>query len=117
MQSMEKILEGILGSYGKGLANLAIAESMFEKGGDNYEVAMLANKGRMQADAGGRIEQCFVGDGILSWLHIINGKASEAEDLLKRFYRKAEQEGQNDFLRISGRFWHDVICTKEKQKK
>lgn len=93
MQSMEKILEGIFGSYGKGLANLAIAESMFEKGGDNYEVAMLANKGRMQADAGGRIEQCFVGDGILSWLHIINGKASEAEDLLKRFYRKAEQEG------------------------
>lgn len=49
MRSMEKILEGIFGSYGKGLTNLAIAESMFEKGGDNYEVAMLANKGRMQA--------------------------------------------------------------------
>ena len=49
MQSMEKIMEGIFGSYGKGLANLAVAESMFEKGGDNYEVAMLANKGRMQA--------------------------------------------------------------------
>ena len=25
MQSMEKIMEGIFGSYGKGLANLAIA--------------------------------------------------------------------------------------------
>lgn len=51
--------------YGKGLVNLALAESFFEKGGDNYEVAMLANKGRMQAEAGGKIEQCFVGEACL----------------------------------------------------
>lgn len=91
--SIGKIVELILGKYGKGLVNLALAESFFEKGEDNYEVAMLANKGRMQAEAGGRIEQCFVGDGLLAWLHIVNGKAAESEELLSRFYRKAEQEG------------------------
>ena len=54
--SIGKIVEFVLGKYGKGLVNLALAESFFEKGGDNYEVAMLANKGRMQAEAGAKID-------------------------------------------------------------
>lgn len=47
----------------------------------------------MQAEAGGKIEQCFVADGILAWLHIINGKVQEAEEVLRSFYEKAEKEG------------------------
>ena len=89
-----KAVELVLGKYGKGLVNLALAESFLEKGGDNYEVAALANKGRMQAESVGRIEQCFVADGILAWLHILTGKEAEAEELLTRFYRKAEAEGK-----------------------
>lgn len=92
-KSIGKIAECILGKYGKGLVNLALAESFFEKGGDNYEVATLANKGRMQAEAGGKLEQCFVADGILAWLHIINGKEKEAEELLVRFENKVKKEG------------------------
>ena len=91
-------MEFVLGKYGKGLVNLALAESFFEKGGDNYEVAMLANKGRMQAEAGGKIEQCFVGDGMLAWLHIITGKVKEAEELLTRFKGKAQQENAERIL-------------------
>lgn len=87
-----KLVEFILGKYGKGMVNLALSESFFEKGEDNYEVASLANKGRMQAETGGKLEQCFVADGMLAWLHIITGKVSEAEELLKRFYEKAEKE-------------------------
>ena len=73
-----RIVEFVLGKYGKGLVNLALAESFLEKSGDNYEVATLAAKGRMQAEAGGKIEQCFVADGILAWLHLQNGKPQEA---------------------------------------
>lgn len=87
-----KLVEFVLGKYGKGMVNLALSESFFEKGEDNYEVASLANKGRMQAETGGKLEQCFVADGMLAWLHIIIGKVSEAEELLKRFYKKAEKE-------------------------
>lgn len=87
-----KLVEFILEKYGKGMVNLALSESFFEKGEDNYEVASLANKGRMQAETGGKLEQCFVADGMLAWLHIITGKVSEAEELLKRFYKKAEKE-------------------------
>lgn len=96
--SIGKIVEFVLGKYGKGLVNLALAESFFEKGGDNYEVAMLANKGRMQAEAGGKIKQCFVGDGMLAWLHIITGKVKEAEELLTRFKGKAQQENAERIL-------------------
>ena len=87
-----KLVEFVLEKYGKGMVNLALSESFFEKGEDNYEVASLANKGRMQAETGGKLEQCFVADGMLAWLHIITGKVSEAEELLKRFYKKAEKE-------------------------
>ena len=43
--SIGKIVTLVLGKYGKGLVNLALAESFFEKGGDDYEVASLAGKG------------------------------------------------------------------------
>lgn len=90
--SIGKIVELILGRYGKGLVNLALAESLFEKGEDNFEVVSLANRGRMQAESGGKIEQCFVADGILAWLYILTGKAVEAHELMERFYQKAEGE-------------------------
>lgn len=90
--SIGKIMEVLLGRYGKGMVNLALAESFLEKGEDNYEVSMLASKGRMQAEAGGKIEQCFVGDGLLAWLHILNGKVNEARELLLRFRQRAEKE-------------------------
>ena len=91
-----RIVEFVLGKYGKGLVNLALAESFLEKSGDNYEVATLAAKGRMQAEAGGKIEQCFVADGILAWLHLQNGKPQEALEVLNGIEGKAEkEEGQN----------------------
>lgn len=96
--SIGKIIEFTLGKYGKGLVNLALAESFLEKGGDSYEIANLTNKGMMQAQAGGKIEQCFVAAGILAWLHIINDHAEDARELLLNFQKKAEKEGSAKLL-------------------
>ena len=93
-----KIVEFVLGRYGKGLVNLALAESFLEKSGDNYEVATLAAKGRMQAEAGGKLEQCFVADGIQAWLHLQNGKPQEALEVLNGIAGKAEKEGGQNLL-------------------
>lgn len=93
-----KIIEFVLGRYGKGLINLALAESYLEKGGDNYEIANLANKGMLQAQAGGKIEQCFVAAGVLSWLHVLNRNAEDATELLTSFQKKAEEEGATKLL-------------------
>ena len=71
-----RIVEFVLGKYGKGLVNLALAESFLEKSGDNYEVATLAAKGRMQAEAGGKIEQCFVADWYIGMAAFAERKAT-----------------------------------------
>lgn len=92
-KSIGKIVEFILGKYGKGLVNLALAESFLEKGGDSYEIANLANMGMLQAQAGGKTEQCFVAVGILSWLHVLNQKAEDAAELLMSFQKKIVEEG------------------------
>ena len=92
-KSIGKIIEFILGKYGKGLVNLALAESLLEKRGSSYEISNLANKGMMQAQAGGKIEQCFVAVGILTWLYIMNGDAEDAMEQLLNFQEKVEKEG------------------------
>ncbi len=89
--SIGKIVETGLGKYGKGLVNLALAESFFEKGMDNYEVSELANQGRMKAESGGKLEQCFVGTGILSKLSILNNNLDNAIDMIISFKKTAAE--------------------------
>ena len=84
-RSIGKMVEVVLGKFGKGLVNLALAESYFEKGEDNYEVSELAQKGRMQAQAGGKQEQVFVGVGILAWLSVLNNHMDNALESLEGF--------------------------------
>lgn len=97
-KSIGKVVEFVLGKYGKGLVNLALAESYFEKGEDNYLVSALANRGMMQAEAGGKLEQCFVAVGILVKLHLFNNHLDEAEELLSNFCKKAVKEGGDKLM-------------------
>lgn len=92
-KTIGKPLELTLGKYGKGLLSLALAETAFEKGHDSYEIANLTNKGMMQAQSGGKMEQCFVAVGILVWLNIINNHVEDAYDQIFCFRKKVEQEG------------------------
>ncbi len=92
VKTIGKVITLVLGKYGKGLINLALAESYFEKGGDDYEVASLAGKGRMQAESGGKTEQVFVAVGILTQLSIMNNRMEDAVDMLESFKQVAERE-------------------------
>ena len=91
-KTIGKLISLVLGKYGKGLVNLALAESFFEKGEDDYEVASLAGRGRMQAESGGKTEQVFVAVGILTQLSVMNNHMEDAVDMLERFRPVAEQE-------------------------
>ena len=64
--------------------NLALAESSFEKGADDYEVASLASSGRMQAESGGKSEQVFVAVGILAQLSVLNNRMDDAVEMCIR---------------------------------
>lgn len=86
------VAQFVLGKYGKGLVPIALAESGFEKGVNAYEIVSLAEKGRMQAEAGGKTELVFVAVGILVWLSILNGRADDAQDILEGFRQSVERE-------------------------
>ena len=90
--SAGRIVEFVLGKYGKGLVSISLAESYLEKGMDSYEIASLAEKGRMQAEAGGKMEQVFVAVSILVWLSILNGHAEDAQEMLESFRQRIEKE-------------------------
>ena len=77
-------------SIGK-VVTLALAESFFEKGMDSYEVVSLAEKGRMQAESVGKIEQCFVGVWLLAQLSLLSGHAEDAMERLNSFEKCAKQ--------------------------
>lgn len=98
--SIGKMVEFVLGKYGKGLVSLALAESYLEKGMDGYSVMTLAEKGKLAAESGGKIEQCFVATGILVWLSIINGNADYAEEQLLVFRERAEKEAERLLFNI-----------------
>ncbi|MDO4175162.1 MAG: LuxR C-terminal-related transcriptional regulator, partial [Eubacteriales bacterium] len=90
--SIGKAVELVLGKYGKGLVSLALAESGLEKGADSYEIMRLAEKGRMCAESGGRVELCFVAAAMLAWLALLNGNAEYAEEIILAFRNRAEKE-------------------------
>lgn len=89
--SIGKIFPLILGKYGRGMVDLALAESIFEKGEDDYEVLRLVSTGILQADNGGKLEQSFVGNAILARIRVLNGEAAEAVKLIQNFKRRLQE--------------------------
>ncbi len=91
---LKKPVEAVLGAYGKGLVNIALAESGFEKGTmSDYEVQTRLNTGSMMADAGGKMEMCFAASGILIKYHLFRGQMGVAKSTWDSIRRKAENEG------------------------
>ncbi len=90
--SIGKLIPVVFGKYGRGMVELALAESFFEKGEDDYEVLRLVSTGLLQADAGGKPEQSFVGNAILARLRLFGGEAKEAVELMQNFKRKVQKE-------------------------
>lgn len=90
-----KALSIVLGKYGKGLVSLALAESFFEKGKDDYEVAALAGRGQMETEGGGKRELTFVAAALLAKLSVLHGHMANAQDILSGFYQTARSEASN----------------------
>jgi len=96
---MKKPIELILGKWGAGLVNIALAESLFEKGEtDVYEIMTLLNSGYTKADLSGKIEMCFVATSVLSQVHICRNQLKIAKMQLQEFKEKAKRESSERLL-------------------
>ena len=113
--TLGKIIPLALGKVGEGLVELALAESSFEKGLDDYEVMRLIAKGQMKADAAGRLEQSYVGAGLMARLHLYNGHPEDARELLVSFReRAAAEEKQKIVWNIENMLCQIAMYTEQK---
>lgn len=88
LEEMRGLFETTLEKYGKGLVNLALAESLLEKGADSREISLLVTRGKMQAQ-GGKPELLFVAAAIPFWISLFNDHAEDAYYILNSFTRIA----------------------------
>lgn len=96
--SIGKVMTRILGRSGAGFVELALAESYFEKGEEDYEVVRLLSTGQMQAESKGKLEQIFVAVGLMVTLHLISGQIEDAQRLLIDFKQRVIQENADKLL-------------------
>lgn len=87
-----KIVEKALRANGAGLMNIAMGESSFEKGGDSFEVMNRLNRGKLQAEAAGKIELCFVAVALLAKLNLLCGEMDGAMESLMDFKERILRE-------------------------
>lgn len=91
---MKKPCELLLGRYGVGIADVALAESLFEKcSSDNLtEVMMLANAGQNAAAFKGTLEMEFAAIGILTRMMLMQNNLPSAYALLDNMRNRAQKE-------------------------
>ncbi len=93
-----KAVSAVLGRYGAGLVELALAESAWEKGEESEKVICLISRGQMQAESRGKLELCFVAAGLLFRIHIVGGHADDAANLLEEFRTRVLRQGHSEKL-------------------
>lgn len=80
-------VESVLGRYGAGLGDIALGESLFEKGKtDKFELLTLLARGLMEAEASGTPELCFVAKAVTARDYASEGDMDAAVRLMETFY-------------------------------
>ena len=93
-----KLVERVLGRYGKGLVKAALGESFYEKGEDAYEVLTLLARAKMEAEGGGMTEIAFAAVGLQVRLDTLQGEIQTAAEVLASFEKGVREQGAVQLL-------------------
>ncbi len=93
-----KLVERVLGRYGKGLVKVALGESFYEKGEDAYEVLTLLARAKMEAEGGGMTEIAFAAVGLQVRLDTLQGEIQTAAEVLASFEKDVRAQGAVQLL-------------------
>lgn len=93
-----KLVEQVLGRYGKGLVKAALGESLYEKGEDTYEILTLLTRARMEAEGGGVPEIAFAAVGLTVRLDTLQGEIQTAKEVLSSFEKSVREQGAVQLL-------------------
>lgn len=87
-----KLVERVLGRYGKGIVNIALGESLYEKGEDTCEVLSMLSRGQMETEAGGMPEMGFACVGLQARLNLLHGAEDMAVSLVASFEARLREK-------------------------
>lgn len=93
-----KLVERVLGRYGKGLVKVALGESLYEKGEDTYEILTLLTSAKMEAEGGGMMEIAFAAVGLQVRLDTLQGEIQTAAEVLASFEKGVREQGAAQLL-------------------
>ena len=93
-----RLVERVLGRYGKGLVKVALGESFYEKGEDAYEVLTLLARAKMEAEGGGMTEIAFAAVGLQVRLDTLQGEIQTAAEVLASFEKGVREQGAVQLL-------------------
>ncbi|MCQ4635207.1 LuxR C-terminal-related transcriptional regulator [Anaerovorax odorimutans] len=92
-------VEKVLGRYGAGLGDIALSESLFEKGGtDSYELLTMLTRGLLAAETRGAPELCFVAKALIARIYIASGEIDAAVRMIDAFYQAMESRCETRLL-------------------
>lgn len=94
-----KVVSLVMGKYGKGMVNICLAESLYEKGGDTYEIMSMLGKGALEAEAGGKPEMEFAAAGVQVRLNLFHGNDEAAASILSAFEKKVKNLQADDIMK------------------
>ena len=90
--SVGKLVQRVLGRYGIGLVNASLGESLYEKGGDKYEILTLLTRSEMETLGDGMPEITFAAVGIRARLYCLNGDIKTAKMQIDSFEKRVREE-------------------------
>lgn len=93
-----RLLEQIAGSFGRGLVNASLSESLYEKGSHDDEVLHHAMLAQMEVEGGGKLEILFVCIGVQIRYNLLTGNLRSAIQMLDAFERRVREENANPLL-------------------
>lgn len=92
------LVEKMLRGFGYGIVDVALGESFYEKGVDNYEVLRHLTKAQLESQESGKIELSFVTIGIQVRLNMLLGDVNNAKRLLDKFEERIVSENARQLI-------------------
>lgn len=97
-ETVGHLLETMLGSHGRGLTNVALGESYYEKGGRDYDVLYRLTKAQTEIEGGGKLELLFVSVALQCRLSMLMGNTANALQILDSFEKRIQRDQELSFL-------------------
>ena len=91
-KSIGKILEFVFKKNGGGLVDLALAESFFEKGEEDYEILRHVSKVQFITESQNNFQHYYVAIALQAKIHVLNGHIDDAKELINGFIMKMKEQ-------------------------